>query len=120
MRWPFVKRSYHERMVKILKDQQDEAIVNMQETQQRYLEYLCDRWQLKVDEEYSRAREEGRRQVHGWAVAVNAGVFHGQGDFTTQQRAWVMTCLQDAERQFSPRRTILSPDTHGITAGGSN
>jgi hypothetical protein len=119
MRWPFVKRSYHERMIRILKDQHDEAIVNQADTQQSYLWYLCDMWQEKVDVEYTRARDEGRRQVHAWAVAVNAGVFHGQGDFTTQQRAWVQACLQDAEKQFSPRQTILSTETRGITAGGN-
>jgi hypothetical protein len=119
MRWPFVKRSYHERMIRILKDQHDEAIADMSDVNRRYLAHVHDTWQAKTNAEYARARDEGRAQVHAWAVAVNAGVFHGQGDFTTQQRAWVTACLQDAEKQFSPRRTALSPADLGTTTGGS-
>jgi hypothetical protein len=72
-----------------------------------------------LDNEYIRARDEGRRQVHAWAVEVNSNLFYGTGPFqnmATWQRPRVGAALQDAEHQFRPTRTQLE-ETKEITDG---
>lgn len=107
LRWPFMLKVTHTLVVEALKSRHDRDIADQESVNRAYLDLLRAKYQIKVNQEYRRARDEGIGQVHAWAVQVNYAVFHGQGDFTTLQRNWVQAALQDAERQFHPTRTQL-------------
>lgn len=103
MMWPFMLKRTHARAIT--------AEMNMHFDLRRNDR---DRYQILVDREYARARDEGRRQVHTWAVEVNSAVFYGQSPFSDMrgtQRPRLAAALQEAEAQFSPARTILEIET---------
>lgn len=103
-------RSTHRAAVTQLDQRHAHSKILQSEAHDRHLSMLRDRFQNLVDNEYIRARDEGRRQVHAWAVEVNSNLFYGTGPFqnmATWQRPRVGAALQEAEHQFQPTRTQL-------------
>lgn len=110
MRWPFMLRRTHETFVDDLKQHHESLVQRLHVHFMDRMQTLRDDFQDKVDTEYTRARDEGRRQVHAWAVEVNYNLFCGTSPFGNMQgtqRQRSAAALQDAEHQFAPTRTQL-------------
>lgn len=91
IKWPLVTRKRHEREVDLL----TKAVKN----------------------EHQRATQEGRAQVHNWAVDLNFTLF----DMNAQMAVGRMrAALQQAETIFQPRRLTLDDiidAKHPVSAG---
>lgn len=110
MRWPLMLVRNHRRTIREIAAGHDETISALERFHLRRVTGLVEQYQHKVDNEYVRARDEGQRQVHAWAVEVNANLFYGTSPFnnmTGTQTMRTRAALQDAEHQFRPTRTQL-------------
>jgi len=82
MRWPFMTKATHDRMVRQL-DLAHETCVSL--------------LQDAIDREYARASLDGNAKVHAWAIDANYNVFnHGN------PRGAAAAAFQEAERVFRP------------------
>lgn len=83
MRWPFMTKATHDRIIRHL-DLQHEA--------------CTDLLRQYIDNEYARATRDGRAQVHAWARDATWNVFHG---------GQAQAAFQEAERIFAPAKTNI-------------
>ena len=107
MRWPLMWKRTHARVLGRMRDRFQLAQARTEAYHLACLKQVTREYQDKVNAEYYRARDEGRAQVHRWAVEVNHAVFMGQHPWEGTQRQRVTSALQDAEYQFSPAHTQL-------------
>lgn len=112
MHWPFMRRSVHEATVAGINRLHSATIASLiradNMARDEVVRNLTTHFQGLVDAEYFRARDEGRAQVHRWAVEVNHAVFMGDHPWQGTQRQRATTALQYAEQQFDPTRTQLA------------
>lgn len=99
MRWPLMLRRTH-----------DARMAYAVEIHHGIYATQRERYQKLVDAEYKRARDEGRAQVHRWAVDINFSIFHGFSPFEDTPRWKAYPALQQTESEFNPTHTQLEAD----------
>jgi hypothetical protein len=94
MRWPLVTRKKHDRQLRALKDYYT-ARMDLQRSE----------YQDQVDSEYHRAYNEGRSQVHAFAVEVTYNLFHEGLNALSVPR--FRQVLQELESHFNPDKKAI-------------
>lgn len=114
MRWPLVTRKRYARdMVEQVRyfraERQHDAQMHQAE-----INRLGDYYHGLIDAEYSRAYNEGRAQVHAFAVEVTYNLFNEGIDSLTVPK--FRAVLQDLEKHFNPDKKTLNDWTSVIPA----
>ena len=111
MKWPFMTKKQHDLELRAEQERHNRDLSRTIDRQAAFVEFLRMDYQDKVDDEYIRARDEGREQIRAWANAVQENLFYGNSPWPTATNSRLRGALPGAAQEFSPKRTILPTPT---------